>query len=71
MALNAVEVGVVLTLLMILSTTRAPWDYWTMPAVLAAIALLQFLYLTPALDLRCTAFCSVQHEQCNKTYAAS
>ncbi|BDA50237.1 hypothetical protein COCOBI_15-3660 [Coccomyxa sp. Obi] len=52
MALNAVEVGFAHTLLAILSASAATWDYWTLPSLLGGITLLQFLYLTPALDLR-------------------
>ncbi len=52
MALNAVEMGIAHTLLAILLVSSAAWEHWTLPCLLGGITLLQFLYLTPALDLR-------------------
>ncbi|CAL8465255.1 g4790 [Coccomyxa elongata] len=52
MALNAVEMGFAHTLLAILLASAAPWEHWKLPCLLGGITMLQFLYLTPALDLR-------------------
>lgn len=51
-ALNAVEAAFAYTLLGILVVAIAPWHCWTVPCLLAVITVVQFLYMTPALDIR-------------------